>query len=302
MMIRPVRFGYNAQTAVNNAFQSVPGQEDPMHIQQAALNAFDELVEALRDKEIDVLVVSDTVEPHTPDSIFPNNWISFHEDGTLVLYPMFAENRRLERKAGVLDQIHKAFSVRKVIDYTAEEETGRFLEGTGSMVLDRTQRIAYACRSPRTDEGLLHKCCSELGYRPVVFDAYDTHGTPVYHTNVMMTIADRYTVICLECVSAADRPGLVQTLEKSGKTIVPITMQQMAAYAGNLLQVESREGVRYLVLSSQAFDAFDESQQALLETFNPIIHVPLDTIERYGGGSARCMMAEVFLPLKSEST
>lgn len=295
LMIRPARFGYNAQTARNNAFQKPP-EESSEAIQQRAVQEFDAFVEKLRSHNIDVLVVEDSPEPHTPDSIFPNNWVSFHRDGSLVLYPMFAENRRLERKQAVLTAIRERFLVRQQIDFSTHETGGRFLEGTGSFVLDRENRVAYACRSPRTDEQLFRNVCNQLGYEPVIFDAADPNGTAIYHTNVMMCIADRYAVINLDAIAVADQRAVADALKTGDKTIVPISHGQMAAFAGNMLQVENKKGKRYLVMSSRAFGSLQPEQINVLESFNPIIHSPLDTIEQNGGGSARCMIAEVYLP------
>ncbi len=296
LMIRPKRFGYNPQTAVNNAFQQ-SGDELDADVQRKAVQEFDAFVEKLRTNDIDVTVVPDTPEPHTPDSIFPNNWVSFHKDGTVVLYPMFAENRRLERKQTVFETIGQRFAIRREVDYTPHEDKGEFLEGTGSFVLDRTHKIAYACRSPRTDESLFLAFCEEMGYKPVVFDALDSQGNAIYHTNVLMCVADRYAVICLDSIVSTDRDRLVSTLDSSGKTVIPITYVQMAAFAGNMLQVENKWGVRFLVMSSQAFHSLNAEQLQQLQSFNPIIHSPLYTIEQNGGGSARCMMAEIFLPM-----
>lgn len=296
LMIRPVRFGYNAETAGNNAFQRY-AEEDGNAIQQRALQEFDALVEKLRQHDVDVMVVPDSPEPHTPDSIFPNNWVSFHRDGSMVLYPMFAENRRSERKPSVIAAIVERFRVSRQIDFSSHESDGRFLEGTGSFVLDRENRLAYACRSPRTDERLLRDFCAQLDYSAIVFNAVDEDGVAIYHTNVMMCVADCYAVINLEAIATADRLSVADTLRTSGKAIVSISQAQMAAFAGNMLQVENKYGERYLVMSSQAYGSLDPKQVSLLESFNPIIHSPLDTIEQNGGGSARCMMAEVYLPL-----
>lgn len=293
LMIRPVRFGYNAQTAVNNAFQEKGTQDD---VQQKALAEFDGFVAKLREKDIDVLVVEDTPEPHTPDSIFPNNWISTHQNGAVVLYPMFAENRRLERKDTVLDTIRKHFVISNLIDYTDYEAQGRFLESTGSFILDRIHRIAYACISPRTDKALFLRFCDEQECTPVIFESYDEGGTAVYHTNVMMTICDRYAVINLESIPAKDRELVVESLEGTGKAIITITHKQMNHFAGNMLQVANKNGEKYLVMSSQAYNSLTDDQVQQLTAFNPIIHSKLDTIETNGGGSARCMMAEIYLP------
>ncbi|MFB2121517.1 citrulline utilization hydrolase CtlX [Parapedobacter sp. 2B3] len=299
LMIRPARFGYNVQTAGSNAFQR-RSEESHSAVHQRAVREFDALVEKLRQHRIDVLVVQDSPEPHTPDSIFPNNWVSFHRDGSMVLYPMFAENRRLERKYEVLAAIKDRFLVRREIDLSINEADNRFLEGTGSFVLDRESRLAYACRSPRTDEKLLREFCGQLDYRAVVFDAVDREGRAIYHTNVMMCVADRYAVINIEAVGQSDRAAVVATLQTSGKTILSISHAQMAAFAGNMLQVTNKDGKRFLVMSSQAFDSLQPEQVSLLESFNPIIHSPLDTVEQNGGGSARCMMAEVYITPKSD--
>ncbi len=298
LMIRPVQFGYNKQTAVNNTFQEQASQSAAV-IQHQAVFEFDAFVERLRQNDIDVLVVQDTPIPHTPDSIFPNNWISFHDDGSVVLYPMFAANRRWERKQRVLKAIETRFMVCRKVDYTGNEAKGKFLEGTGSFVLDRENRIAYACRSPRTDESLFLEFCMEMGYEPIVFDATDGLGKAIYHTNVMMCIADRYAVVNLEGISVSDRASVISTLSNSGKTIVAINPVQMAAFAGNMLQVVNKHGKCFLVMSSQAFHSLQPAQVKLLESFDPIIHSPLDTIEQNGGGSARCMMAEIYLPVNT---
>lgn len=294
-MIRPVRFGYNAQTAVNNAFQR-EGEQN--HAQEKALAEFDHFVDVLRSHDIDLLVIQDTEVPHTPDSIFPNNWISCHRDGTVVLYPMFAQNRQLERKQSVLDALHQRFMIRETIDYTHYEANGRFLEGTGSFVLDRENRVAYACRSPRTDEALFGVFCARMGYRPIVFNAFDAAKTPIYHTNVMLCVADRYAVINVASIPDDEQEAVTAALENTGKEIIPITHDQMQQFAGNMLQVKNKHGVCYLVLSSRAYQALLPGQVARLQAYNPLIHVPLDTIEENGGGSARCMMAEVLLPEK----
>jgi hypothetical protein len=294
-MIRPVRFGYNAQTAVNNVFQSVEDQD----AQVRALEEFDAFVALLRQHSIDVTVVDDTPAPHTPDSIFPNNWVSFHDDGRVVLYPMYAANRRLERKPHVIAALRTRFRVTTPINLSDYEQQDRFLEGTGSMVLDRTHKIAYACLSQRTDATVLEDFCRRLGYTPHTFTATDATGYPIYHTNVMMCIADTYAVICLDSIADADeRQQTVRRLESTGKTIVPITLAQMNHFAGNMLQVNNVLGNRFLVMSSQAYHSLTSGQISQIEQRNPILHSSLDTIERNGGGSARCMIAEVFLPVE----
>jgi len=295
-MIRPVNFGFNTETAVNNAFQVAGNDADA---QKKAMQEFDDFVALLQQNGVDVTVVNDTPEPYTPDSIFPNNWISFHDDGTVVLYPMYAPNRRLERKQGVLDAIDGKFKVTKRIDFTNNEKDSAFLEGTGSMVLDRQNKIAYACLSPRTDYFTLTEFCEELGYTAVSFDAIDQNGQAIYHTNVMMCVADRYVVICLDAIAAQhEKDEVTEVIRKSGKEIIVISFDQMHHFAGNMLQVNNKQGEKLLVMSSQAYAALTKEQTEKLSHYNTIIYSPLNTIEINGGGSARCMMAEVHLPVK----
>lgn len=295
-MIRPVNFGFNAETAVNNAFQ-VAGQDAAA--QEKAKKEFDGFVQLLRQNGVDVTVVNDTPEPHTPDSIFPNNWVSFHNDGTIILYPMFAVNRRQERKPQVIQQIGSRFDIRHTVDLTTYEPQHKFLEGTGSMVLDRDKKIAYACISPRTDKTILSDFAKKMNYRPVAFTAVDEKGRAIYHTNVMMCVADTYVVICLDSIAdATEREMVVEVIKESGKEIITITLEQMNHFAGNMLQVENVKGKKLLVMSSQAYMALSADQVKKLESYNRILYASLDTIETNGGGSARCMMAEVFLPVK----
>ena len=295
-MIRPVNFGFNAETAVNNAFQ-VAGND--AGAQEKARQEFDDFVALLQQNGVDVTVVNDTPEPHTPDSIFPNNWVSFHDDGTVVLYPMYAVSRRLERKQGVLDAIATKFKVSKRIDFTNNEKDNVFLEGTGSMVLDRQNKIAYACLSPRTDYFILTEFCEEMGYTAVSFDAIDQNGQAIYHTNVMMCVADKYAVICMDSIAAQhEKDEVTDIIIKSGKEIIAISFDQMNHFAGNMLQVNNSQGEKLLIMSSQAYAALTKEQTEKLSKYNAIIHSPLNTIEINGGGSARCMMAEVHLPVK----
>ncbi len=288
-MIRPVRFGYNAETAVNNAFQQA-GQGD---VQAEALREFDEFVATLRAHQIDVTVIEDTPEPHTPDAIFPNNWISFHPGGTVCLYPMFAENRRQERKA--FDAIKKQWPVKRIVDFTHYEKQHKFLEGTGSMILDREHKLAYACLSPRTDKGVLNDFCEQMGYTPVTFNSVDTGGKEVYHTNVMMCVADRYAVVCMESITDKQEQATLRTrLEGTGKEVIPISWQQMGRFAGNMLQVQNSAGKKFLVMSQTAHASLTEEQRRLFAKYDDIISPDLHAIETNGGGSARCMMAEVY--------
>lgn len=297
LMIRPVSFVYNEETAVNNAFQSA-SEETTANVQQKALQEFDDFVALLRSNGVDVTVVEDTPVPHTPDSIFPNNWVSFHSNGTVLLYPMFAVNRRAERKPHVLDKIKQQFAITEMIDLSGFESENIFLEGTGSMVLDRDNRIVYACLSPRTDEKVLNEFCRRMQYSAVLFEATDGNGQAIYHTNVMMCVADRYIVICLESIaSPEEQQRVTDAIARTGKTIIPITLKQTNHFAGNMLQVENNKGEKLLVMSTQAVESLTEDQVNTLSSFNRILHSPLTTIESNGGGSARCMMAEVHLPV-----
>jgi len=296
LMIRPVRFEYNAQTAVNNSFQ-IASKDDL--IAERAMQEFDAFVAVLQKNGMDVTVVQDTLTPHTPDSVFPNNWISFHDDGTICLYPMFAENRRTERKKHVLEIIDNKFSVALTNDFSHYESKDIFLEGTGSMVLDRDNKIAYACLSPRTDQRLVEEFCNQFNYTPVSFIAVDQQEQPIYHTNVMMCVADQYVVICLDSISYKTEKDLVITsIQKSGKIIINISFDQMNHFAGNMLQVKNKENKKFLVMSTQAFESLTAQQLQQLRSFNEILHADISTIESNGGGSARCMLAEIFLPIK----
>ncbi|MBX2925110.1 MAG: amidinotransferase [Chitinophagaceae bacterium] len=293
LMIRPVSFGFNAETAVNNAFQ-VAGKED--NAQQQALQEFESMAALLQSKDISVTVISDTPVPYTPDSIFPNNWISFHHDHTICLYPMFAPNRRLERNPALIKQIQQQFNIQQVIDFSDYESKSLFLEGTGSMVLDRDNRIAYACLSDRTHIEVLDAFCRRMNYIPVAFRATDKADNPIYHTNVMMCIAEQYAVICLESIKAvSQRKNIIHAISGSGKEIIRISHEQMNQFAGNMLQVKNTEGERFLVMSTRACQSLSAYQIKKLKKYNTIIHAPLNTIENNGGGSARCMIAEVFV-------
>jgi hypothetical protein len=295
LMIRPVNFAFNAETAVNNAFQI---RTDSSAVHLKALEEFDEFVSLLRKNNVDVIEVEDTPTPHTPDSLFPNNWVSFHNDGTLLLYPMFAPSRRAERKDYVLEKIYTRFRVTKKIDLSYYEKNNLFLEGTGSMVLDRDNRIAFACLSPRTDRKVLDEFCDRMNYKPVVFTAVDNSGGPIYHTNVMMCVADSYVVICLDSLhDAGEKEEILEVIQKTGKEIIDINYEQLNHFAGNMLQIENNKGEKLLVMSAQAYQSLTEEQVQKLLSYNRIIYSPLTTIETNGGGSARCMMAEIHLPV-----
>jgi len=296
LMIRPVNFKFNEQTAGNNKFQVASTETD---VQEQALKEFDGFVSMLRQNEVDVTVVDDTLQPETPDSIFPNNWVSFHEDGSVFLYPMFSENRRQERRNEILDGLKEKFEVNHVSDISFYEKQYAFLEGTGSMVLDRVNKIAYACLSVRTDEEVLNNFCMLTGYQPVTFQAVDATNFPIYHTNVMMCIGDQFAVICLDSIKNPQEKELVAlSLINSNKEIIEISLEQMNHFAGNMLQVANRRGENLLVMSEQAYLSLSTEQIAKLENYSKIIYATLYTIEKNGGGSARCMLAEIHLPEK----
>lgn len=323
-MVRPARFAYNEETAKNNFFQRehgcdetngkdggnvkdgvdegnrVNGDKYAAKVQQEmvaekALAEFDVFVELLRRNDVDVTVVQDTLEPWTPDSLFPNNWFSSHLSGELVLYPMFAENRRQERKPHVLELLRGKMNHRKVVDLTSWEEEGQFLEGTGSMVFDRRRRKAYCCRSPRSSERVLGDFCTRMRYDAVVFDAFDTEGRPLYHTNIMMAIGTQVAVICLDSIKETNqRERVAAELTAAGKVIVKLSIEQLGQFAGNMLEVKSRNGHPFMVMSAAARDSLTSSQERIIATYNKILSTDLRTIEAYGGGSARCMLAEIF--------
>ncbi|MGI4728456.1 MAG: citrulline utilization hydrolase CtlX [Janthinobacterium lividum] len=290
LMIRPVNFGFNQQTAASNAFQK---NGEQTNVQQKALQEFDVFVQILRQNGVQVTVIDDTPELHTPDSIFPNNWISFHENGSVVLYPMQAENRRLERK--VFGLIKEAFNIKEVFDLTYFEAQNQFLEGTGSMVFDRENKLAYACLSPRTDAAVLTEFCRISGYKSISFHAEDQTKKAIYHTNVLMALGDQFVVICLDSIQNEDEKRVVKTaLQQSGKEIIEISFEQMNAFAGNMLQLKNNLEESLLILSETAFLSLKDAQITALEKYCRLIYSSLNTIETNGGGSARCMMAEVF--------
>ncbi len=296
-MVRPVNFGFNEQTAASNAFQKLGEQAE---VQQKALQEFDAFVTVLRENCVDVTVLNDTPQPHTPDSIFPNNWISFHEDGSVFLYPMQAENRRLERK--IFTSIKEAFETKHIYDLSYFENQNQFLEGTGSLVLDRENKLAYACLSPRTDAAVITEFCKLSGYQSILFHAKDEAGKAIYHTNVLMCIGDRFAVICLDSITnGTEKQAVKEALQQSGKEVLEISFAQMNAFAGNMLQLKSKPGENLLVMSETAFLSLKEAQIEILKRYCKLIYSPLNTIETNGGGSARCMMAEVFLPVKTVS-
>jgi hypothetical protein len=299
LMIRPIRFSANPQTAASNAFQKLAGDGAAQDTQARALREFDDLVAALRGQGVEVHVFEDTPEPHTPDSIFPNNWLTTHPDGTVVMYPMQAENRRPERRPDIVrDLVDKAgFRVSEILDLASTEADHRFLEGTGSMVLDRANRVVYACVSPRTDRELLASWAERFGYQPIIFTAVDGGGQQIYHTNVMMCVGQHFAVVCSASIpDAAERRKVLSTLASTGHDVVEITPAQMNAFAGNMLEVLGVDGGSVVAMSSRAADALTRDQREVLERHATIVSSDITTIEDCAGGSVRCMMAEIFLP------
>lgn len=300
LMIRPVSFRMNEQTAVNNFYQKESIGMLPASINAKAQQEFDGLVEKMQKAGVNVIVVDDRTDIDTPDAVFPNNWISFHETGDVILYPMFAENRRLERREDILDIIEdKGFVINDVMDYSSAEEEGVFLEGTGSIVLDRVNSKAYCALSPRADEDLFIEFCEDFEFTPVIFNAYQrVDGTRelIYHTNVMMSVGETFAVVCSECIDdKTERKSVIDSLKQDGKEIIYITEDQVNSFAGNMLQVKGVDK-NYLVMSESAYNSLNKGQISQIEKHTSILHSNLETIEKYGGGSARCMMAEVFLP------
>ena len=300
LMIRPVAYRMNEQTAVNNYFQKEMNLSDS-EINTRAQTEFDVFVEKLRAVGVQVIVENDILEMKTPDSVFPNNWVSFQENGDVALYPMFAENRRRERREEVLISLEKeGFVIENLNDYSTAEEEGLFLEGTGSLLLDRVNRKAYCALSPRADEDLIIEFCEDFEYTPVIFNAFHTvegKRVPIYHTNVLMALGEDIAIICLATIdSKSEKKNIIQNLKEDGKEIIKITEAQMNQFAGNMLQVKGGDDKKYMVMSTAAFNSLTSEQIGAIENHSMILHSDLTTIETCGGGSARCMMAEVFLP------
>lgn len=301
-MIRPADFRSNPETAASNSFQH-PEAAAGIDTEAAALEEFGRLVRALSDAGVQVHVFDDTRKPDKPDAIFPNNWVSFHADGTVVLYPMMAPNRRPERRLDIIEALvtERGFHVTEVIDLSEHETEGRFLEATGSMVLDRVNRIAYACLSPRTHVDLLGEFGQRLDYEVVSFDALGPNDVPVYHTNVMMCVGDGFTVICAEAIpDAVKRDAVLATLRDTGHEVIEIDHDQMDQFAGNLLKLETADGDWILAMSRRAKNALSERQREVIGEYARIVSVPIDTIEDCSGGGVRCMLAEIFLPRKAK--
>lgn len=300
LMIRPASFRMNEETAVNNYFQEALQLKNE-EINKKAQQEFDTFVTLLQNHGVQIIVVEDLKEQNTPDAIFPNNWLSFHSDGTVCLYPMFAENRRRERREDILALLEeRGFRIDNLMDYTSAEEDGMFLEGTGSILLDRLHQKAYCALSQRAHEALFIEFCEDFDYIPVIFHANQTvegKRLPIYHTNVIMAIAETFVVICLAAIDdPTERKTVVEQLKKEGRTLIEITETQMHHFAGNMLQVIGANQQRFMVMSTTAYHSLREDQLQAIEKHCAILHSPLETIETCGGGSARCMMAEVFLP------
>ena len=293
LMVRPYQFYFNQQTAANNFFQSNINIENANEL---AIAEFDAMVEKLRAHQIKVNVVQDTKDPSTPDSIFPNNWISTHAGGTLCLYPMYAENRRAERKSSVIEFLQANYKIENLLDITHFEKEGKFLEGTGSMVLDHQNRIAYGCLSERLDKNAFNEWCDKMQFKPISFKAVDDKAQPIYHTNVMMCMANQFVVICLDSIpNEQEKQMLVNSFDQTNKEVIDISQDQLNHFAGNMLQVFDIAEKPHLIMSEQAHTSLHPAQLKSLEKYNPILTISIPTIEALGGGSTRCMMAEIHL-------
>lgn len=302
-VVRPARFGFNAETAESNHFQHQLPELNAATIQAQVFTEFDALVATLRAKGVRVLVFEDTPIPAKPDAVFPNNWLTLHPDGRVLLYPMCAPNRRLERRPDILAALSQQFTVTEVIDLSHYEQQNQFLEGTGSILFDHENRVAYAALSPRTHAGLFAEVAARLGYRPVSFRAHDAQGQEIYHTNVMLCIGSGFAVVCLESITdAAERAAVVGSFIVSGHEIVPISLEQVARFAGNLLALQTSAGTTVLAMSQSAYAALTAPQRQTLEKYAELLPLPIPTIETIGGGSVRCMLAEVFLPETAHTT
>lgn len=298
-MVRPSNFGYNEETASNNTFQSRPGAIKSADIQKLAVIEFDQFISELRQAGVTVIVYDDSKDPVKPDAIFPNNWFTTHEDGSLITYSMFAPNRRFERDEDILKKLSEHYDIKQRYSFEQYEKENLFLEGTGSMVLDRQNKTVYACLSPRTHISLLDKFCLLRGYRMVTVHAEDEKGLPIYHTNVMMALGSQFAIVCLEVIKEKEERNLLrETLNRSGKTIIEITESQMKEFAGNMLEVTNNKGEAIIVMSRNAKKSLTKPQLKRLSDFGSILSINIPTIETYGGGSVRCMMAEIFLSKK----
>ena len=293
LMVRPFQFYFNQQTAANNFFQSNINIENANEL---AIAEFDAMVERLRAQQINVKVIQDTKDPSTPDSIFPNNWISTHTNGTLCLYPMFAQNRRAERKLSVIEFLQANYKIENTLDLTDLEKEGIFLEGTGSMVLDHQNKLAYGCLSERLDKNAFYEWCDKMQFKAIAFKAVDDKTQPIYHTNVMMCMGNQFVVICLESIpNEQEKQIVLESFKKSNKEVIEISQDQLNHFAGNMLQIFDTNEKPHLIMSEQAHTSLDPAQVKSLEKYNPILPISIPTIEALGGGSTRCMMAEIYL-------
>jgi hypothetical protein len=299
LMVRPSNFGFNEETAANNSFQNKAQFLTPDQVKNRAMEEFDNFVAKMRGEGINIIVIEDTPAPIKPDAVFPNNWVSFHQNGVAITYPMYAEIRRKERRDDVLEKLKEDFKIEGTIRLEKFEVENRFLEGTGSMILDRVNKICYACTSPRTDEGLLDIFCEYVKYQKVAFQSVDANGEDIYHTNVMMALGEDFVVIGMSTIKdKAQKKMLLDSFERTNKTVIDISFEQILSFAGNMLQVRNEKGETYLVMSQQAFESLTDEQIKEIEMRTKILYSPIEAIETLGGGSARCMMAEVFLPKK----
>ncbi len=295
-LVRPAHFGYNSQTANSNAFQTQIDASDE-DIKERSIKEFDNYIKILRSHQITVHVVQDTENPVKPDAIFPNNWGSFHHDGTVILYPMEAENRRFEKRKDILDRFKESFVINNIIDLSHYEQEGKFCEGTGSIIFDHINKIAYAALSSRTNIEVVNFVCKTLNYKPITFTAYDTNDIPIYHTNVMMCVSEKFAVLCLESIKDKnERKSIINALEKTGHDIIDITQSQVKRFVGNLLSIQNKNGKEYLIISRSAYHTLTSAQLNMLSRYCELLPVNIETIETIGGGSVRCMISEIFLP------
>jgi hypothetical protein len=294
LMIRPKSFGYNSQTESSNAFQN-KGELDT----RLALKEFDKMVDVLMAHEISIEVFDDTLEPEKPDAIFPNNWLSLHEDGRVVLYPMMAENRRLERRPDIIEKLKNRFMINDVLDLSTEESNARYLEGTGSIIFDHSNRLAYACRSQRTSEILLAELCKKINYKPIMFDALDELGKSIYHTNVMMGIGEKFAIVCLDAIRKDEDQELVlENMANTNHKVISISYDQLKSFAGNILEVKSASGENILLISDTALRSLLPGQVNAITRFAELLPISIPTIEKIGGGGVRCMVAGIHLPVR----
>ena len=294
LLVRPSNFGFNIETAASNAFQQ-KADENEETTKQKVINEFELFAAALQSKGVNIFFSDDTMYPEKPDAVFPNNWVSFHADGTVILYPMYAPNRRHERRQDIIDTLKKDFEIKQLLDLSAYENEGMFLEGTGSMVFDHDYKIAYACLSPRTNKELFVKVCRHLQYKPVWFRAYDKGGREIYHTNVMMCVGQKFAVICSDSITSNhERELILQSLTETGHQVIDITWGQMSHFAGNMLALKTNDGKSIVAMSQSAFDSLTQRQKNEIGNYGELVTLSVNTIEATGGGSARCMIAEVF--------